>query len=74
MAVRIIEARYADKCRECGAVIKPGQRINYGGRGAVSCEDCRPLAAVRTRYGRKVYGGYGNTGRRCEDAPCCGCC
>lgn len=71
---RVITARRADRCRECGADISPGDRINYGGPGAISCEGCRPLANVRTRYGRRVYGGVENTGYRCEDAPCCGCC
>ena len=32
--------------------------------------DNRPFA--RTRYGLRA--GYEHTGRRCEDAPCCGCC
>ena len=74
MGVRVITARRADYCRECQAGIKPGDRINYGGRGAVSCAECRPLASVSTRYGRRVYGGVSATGSRCEDAPCCGCC
>lgn len=69
-APRVITARRADTCRECGGAITAGERINYGGAGAVSHEACRPLA--RTRYG--VRGGELATGRRCEDAPCCGCC
>ena len=32
--------------------------------------DNRPFA--RTRHGLRA--GYEHTGRRCEDAPCCGCC
>lgn len=32
--------------------------------------DARPFA--QTRYGWRC--GYENTGMRCEDAPCCGCC
>lgn len=72
---KIITARYADRCRECGADIKPGDEINYGGRNAVSCVTCRPLASVRGYRGRPtVRGGYEATGARCEDAPCCGCC
>lgn len=71
---RIITARRSDTCRECGKVIAVGDSINYGGPGAVSCETCRPLAVVRTRYGRSIHGGHAATGRRCEDAPCCGCC
>ncbi len=42
--------------------------------------DCGRLVRVdgdnrlfaRTRHGLRA--GYENTGRRCEDAPCCGCC
>jgi len=71
---RVITARRADTCRECGEPIAAGTKINYGGPGAVSHEGCRPLENVRTRYGRRVYGGQSATGRRCEDAPCCGCC
>ena len=71
---RVITARRADRCRECGKPIAAGDRINYGGTDAVSCVGCRPLQAVRS-YGRKrVYGGASYTGSRCEDAPCCGCC
>lgn len=81
MSVRVINARRPDHCRECSGEIKVGDRINYGGPGAISCGPdekgdggCRPLSAVNTRYGRRVYGGASATGRRCEDAPCCGCC
>jgi hypothetical protein len=72
--VRVITARRDDRCRECGGAIGVGDLINYGGPGAVSHAGCRPLANVRTRYGRRVYGGVSATGLRCEDAPCCGCC
>lgn len=72
--VRVIVARRADHCRECGGAIEAGSRINYGGRGAVTHEACRPLAVVYTRHGSRVYGGRDWTGRTCEDAPCCGCC
>ena len=71
---RVITARRADTCRECGKPIAAGERINYGGKDAVTHEGCRPLASVSTRYGRRVYGGHSATGARCEDAPCCGCC
>ena len=71
---RVTTARRADHCRECRATINPGDRINYGGRDAVTCVTCRPLQAVSTRYGRRVYGGANYTGSKCEDAPCCGCC
>ena len=71
---RVITARRADTCRECSGEIKVGDQINYGGPGAISCATCRPLEAVKTRHGRRVYGGREHTGVRCEDAPCCGCC
>ena len=74
MTVRVMVARRDDICRECRLRIKAGMKINYGGPGAVTHEACRPLEVVSTRYGRRVYGGNANTGRRCEDAPCCGCC
>jgi hypothetical protein len=67
---RVITAKRADTCRECSQPIAAGSKINYGGYGAVTHEGCRPLA--RTRYG--VRGGRSATGRRCIDAPCCGCC
>lgn len=70
----VIKLRRDDHCRECGKKLPAGTEAQYGGPGAVSCVGCRPLATVRTRYGRKVYGGEEHTGRRCEDAPCCGCC
>ena len=83
----IIPARRADHCRECGAKIVPGQRINYGGPGAVTHEQCQAINAAprrgrstSPRYGRGRYA-YTSTGARmsnrysrCEDAPCCGCC
>lgn len=72
MSVRVIVARRADTCRECSQPIEAGSKINYGGPGAVTHETCRPLARTRTRYG--VRGGRSATGRRCIDAPCCGCC
>jgi len=39
---RVITARRADVCRECGGSIGAGEEINYGGRGAVSHLGCRP--------------------------------
>lgn len=71
---RVIIARRPDRCRECGKPIAAGDRINYGGKDAVSCVGCRPLQAVKSYGRRRVYGGASYTGARCEDAPCCGCC
>jgi hypothetical protein len=71
---RIIRLKYAAQCGECSKKLPAGTEAQYGGPGAISCVGCRPLAAVKTRYGRRVYGGQAHTGSRCEDAPCCGCC
>lgn len=80
---RVITVRHADYCRECQGTISAGERINYGGPGAVTHADCAPMDAPR-RTGRRYQGSkyaYTSTGtrmtmssRRCEDAPCCGCC
>lgn len=72
--IRTLTARYPGTCRACGGPIAPGDTINHGGRGATTHVDCKPVARVTTRYGSRVYHGYEHTGRRCEDAPCCGCC
>ena len=79
---RVITARRADTCRECSGAINAGERINYGGPGAITHEACRAIDAPRTSRGRR--GGryaYASSGARmtdrrgrCEDAPCCGCC
>lgn len=74
MAVRTITARYPGTCGSCGEPIEVGSTINYGGRGAVAHVNCQPVARVRVGRGTRVYRGYSATGRRCEDAPCCGCC
>ena len=89
---RVITARRADECRaetcsKDARAIKAGERINYGGPGAVTHEACPAMDAPRSsnRGRRSRYGGskyaYTSTGarmtmssRRCEDAPCCGCC
>lgn len=73
--VKTMNARRAGRCDECGGPIAVGEPINYGGPGAVTHGSCRPLAAVRGYRGRvTVRGGVDATGRRCIDAPCCGCC
>ena len=67
---RLMVAKFEGKCADCRGIIAKGASINYGGRNAVTHEDCTPFAA--TRYG--VRRGYEATGSRCIDAPCCGCC
>ncbi len=69
---RVITARRADYCRECDGTISAGERINYGGPGAVTHMDCAPMDAPRrTSYRRSSRYAY----ERCthEDYPCCGC-
>lgn len=83
---RQITARRADECRaeSCTApsrAISAGERINYGGPGAVTHAQCEAIDAPRSSsrgrtsrrssYGRSRYPAYRG---RCEDAPCCGCC
>ena len=70
---RIITARRADTCGDCGAAIAAGTRINYGGPGAVSHAACQPIDAPRASYRRSRYA-YTPRRGKCEDAPCCGCC
>lgn len=88
---RVITARRADTCTapECqapGRAIAAGERINYGGPGAVTHEACPAMDAPRrsisgtSRRTRPGYA-YSSSGARlasrygrCEDAPCCGCC
>jgi hypothetical protein len=74
---RVITARRADECRagtcEAGTrTISAGERINYGGPGAVSHAACEPISDPRRRY-QGASRRYGYRGK-CEDAPCCGCC
>lgn len=78
---RVITARRADTCGDCCGPITAGSRINYGGPGAVTHERCMPMEAPRRRSYRGSKYAYTSTGarmtlssRRCEDAPCCGCC
>ncbi len=77
---KVITARRADECRadECKAPsreIAAGQRINYGGTGAVTHAGCAAMDAPRRSSRRSGRYGYTSWGRgRCIDAPCCGCC
>jgi hypothetical protein len=81
---RVITARRADTCRECRGAIEAGERINYGGPGAVTHEACpavdapRPTSRRGYRDSKYAYTASGArmtmSSRRCEDAPCCGCC
>jgi hypothetical protein len=79
---RVITARRADTCGDCSGAIAAGEQINYGGYGAVSHAACKPVEsnARSGRSGRRSYAYTGSgarmtmSSRRCEDAPCCGCC
>jgi hypothetical protein len=87
MTVRKMIARYNGECQACPEPVRPGQEINFGGRGAVTHAECGPPEPVTTPArrsrgrGRGSKYGYTSSGarvtdryRRCEDAPCCGCC
>jgi hypothetical protein len=82
----VITAKRSDTCcdPQCpDPEIPAGARINYGGPGAITHQACQAMDAPRrARAGRRdsKYA-YTNSGarvtmssRRCEDAPCCGCC
>lgn len=81
---RVITARRADTCGSCSQDIAAGEQINYSGPGGVSHAACPVVAARPSRSRGRSYGSryaYTNSGarvtmssRRCEDAPCCGCC
>lgn len=76
---RTMVAKFAGKCRETGAAIRPGDTIRYiKGYGSVLVSSATPAPAAG-RYVSDVIrtsGGtfYRNKAGRCEDAPCCGCC
>jgi hypothetical protein len=79
MTVSKMTARYAGDCQaQCGQPVRPGDEINYGGRGAVTHADCGPPVAVASapkRSGRcggsRRYSSYDRCNH--EDYPCCGC-
>lgn len=72
---KVMTARRADTCGDCGKSIAAGTTINYGGPGAVTHEACKPMDAPRRTARRSGRYGYTSSGRgRCEDSPCCGCC
>lgn len=79
MANKIMTARYPGTCGDCQKAIVVGTQINYGGKGAVSHEACKPqTASTSPRRSRGSYGNRRSTYRtyyRCthEDYPCCGC-
>ena len=79
----------AEVCAAQSRDIAAGESINYGGYQAVTHAGCEPVTAApgtgRGRGRRSSYRGgkyaYTSSGarmtmssRRCEDAPCCGCC
>jgi hypothetical protein len=83
MTIRTITARRADTCgaevcAESSRTISAGERINYGGPGAVTHAACDPVEAPRARRSTGRRRGYRTRTRyaygKCEDAPCCGCC
>lgn len=79
-------ARFPGTCARTGAPIRPGDTIDYHGKGR---SILRARASTQSSTGATdqnsnsqlvdhiVIGGrdyYRNRAGRCEDAPCCGCC
>ena len=74
-------ARYPGYCAQTGAAIRPGDLIDYHGRGRSilrsRASTDSSAGAARPVSDHIVIGGqsyYRNMRGRCEDAPCCGCC
>ena len=76
--------KYAGNCTQCGnrVAANAGTISKVGRRWAVAHLACATAKAPRVTHAR-FYGGngpgtyadvYQNSGGRCEDAPCCGCC
>lgn len=75
-AGRTMTARFAGICADTGAVIQPGDTIQYD---RTTRRTVLIQSAAAGRYVSDVIrtsGGtfYRNKNGRCEDAPCCGCC
>ena len=62
----VITARYKGVCKACGGSIKPGERIEFGGKGQTKHLACQGKASEPV-FRTCAQGG------RCEDYPCCGC-
>lgn len=76
-------ARFPGFCAQTGAPIRPGDTIDYHGRGRsilrsrASADSSTGAGAPKSVSDHIQIGGqsyYRNTRGRCEDAPCCGCC
>lgn len=69
-APRGLKAFHAD-CNDTDPNPDTANRPRRGEDGALYfAGDARPVAMTRNGWRH----GYEHTGRRCEDAPCCGCC
>jgi hypothetical protein len=85
--MKTMTAKYPGTCARTGAPIRPGDLIDYHGRGRSilrqrasdrdpDSPDIRP-SDVGVVSDHIVIGGqsfYRNKRGRCEDAPSCGCC
>jgi hypothetical protein len=65
-------ARYAGKCVDTGAPIKPGDTVQKAPGGYRLLRSTTGYVSNVIQIGGKEY--YRNKAGLCEDAPCCGCC
>lgn len=68
----VMTAKYKGRCAKTGAMILPGDLIDYKNKRAVLVK--RVAGSYSDLY---VIGGkefIRNARGTCEDAPCCGCC
>jgi hypothetical protein len=63
----VITARYRGTCTACRGAIKPGERIEFGGKGLTKHLTCTASESSEPVFRTCAQGG------RCEDYPCCGC-
>lgn len=78
--MRLINARYAGKCKGCATSIHSGATVAHLGRGQTYCLACAAsIDDGRTDVVTIYFPTTGKTMVRnragcCIDAPCCGCC
>jgi hypothetical protein len=85
--MKTMHARFPGFCAQTGAAIRPGDLIDYHGKGRsilrsrASADSSAGAGAPNSNLQLAVnhieIGGqsfYRNARGKCEDAPCCGCC